>query len=160
MRFSVSATTRGRRQSEVNGKDYFFLTKEDFEKKIQGDELVEWERIYNDYYGTLKSEVESTLRAGDAMLFDIDVKGALSVKMKYPADAVLVFIQPPSVEALRERLEHRHTESEEVIRKRLERVPMELEKGKEFDHRIVNDNLEKAVAEVDAIIASSLEPGS
>jgi len=156
MKFSVSATTRKQRVNEVHGKDYFFLAKEDFEQKIQQDELVEWERIYDNYYGTLKSEVETSLRSGTAMLFDIDVKGALSVRRNYPRDTVLIFIEPPSIEVLRERLVHRRTESEDVIRKRLERVPMELEKGKEFDHRVVNEDLDKAINEVDAVVRKAL----
>ena len=156
LKFSVSATTRKQRNGEVNGRDYFFLSKEEFEKRIQHEDLVEWEKIYDNYYGTLKSEVDSALQAGTTMMFDIDVKGALNVKKKYPNDAVLIFIEPPSFEILRQRLVNRKTETEEVVRKRLERVPMELEKGKEFDFRVVNDKLEKAIDEVDTIIKKTI----
>lgn len=152
MIFSVSATTRPRRDSEVHGKDYFFLSRQEFESKIQSGELVEWENIYDNYYGTLKNEVVRALNDGKSMLFDVDVKGALSIKKKYPKDAVLIFIQPPSIEVLMQRLMSRKTESTEVIRKRLDRVPMELEMGKEFDYRIVNDDLQKALNDVDTII--------
>ena len=156
LKFSVSATSRKQRVNEIHGKDYFFLAKEDFEHKIQRGELVEWERIYDNYYGTLKSEVETALHSGTSMLFDIDVKGALSVRRCYPQDTVLIFIEPPGIEVLRERLAHRRTESEDVIRKRLERVPMELEMGKQFHHRVVNDDLDKAINEVDAIVRKAV----
>ena len=157
MLFSVSATTRRRREGEVHGKAYFFLTKEEFEQKISGNELVEWEQIYGNYYGTLKSEVDKTLSAGNSMLFDVDVKGALSIKKQYPDDAVLIFIEPPNLQILTERLTNRKTEDAETIRKRLDRVPMEMEKGKEFDFRVVNDQLPKAIQDVDTIICDALE---
>src|ERR1043166_6684039 len=121
--FSVSATTRKKREKEIHGKDYFFLAKEEFENKIRNGELIEWEEIYGDYYGTLKSEIDAGLNAGRSILFDVDVKGALSIKKKYPNDTVLIFIDPPSVEILTERLTNRKTEDPETIRKRLERVP-------------------------------------
>ena len=152
MLFSVSATTRVKRESEVHGKDYFFLTKEEFEKNIQREELVEWEQIYGNYYGSLKREVDNALRNGKSMLFDVDVKGALSIKKGYPNDAVLIFIQPPSLEALTQRLTNRKTESAEVIRKRLDRASMELEMGKGFHFAVVNDDLTTAINSVDEII--------
>lgn len=149
--FSVSATTRPKRPQEVYGKDYFFLTKEEFQQKITHDELVEWEQLYDYCYGTLKSEVEKTLRDGKSMLFDVDVKGALSIKKKYP-EAVLIFIKPPSMDTLRERLSKRKTESAESLKKRLERVPMELEQEKFFDYSVVNDDVTRAVEEVERIV--------
>ncbi|CUT00338.1 guanylate kinase [Candidatus Kryptonium thompsonii] len=133
MKFSVSATTRPKRNGEVDGKDYFFLSREEFEKKIQNGELLEWEEIYGNYYGTLKSVVESALKNGDILVFDVDVNGAISIKEKFPEDSVLIFIKPPNMETLKERLKRRKTESEEQIKRRLERVPMELEKAKYFD---------------------------
>ena len=157
MKFSVSATTRKQRSGEVYGKDYFFLSKDEFEQRIKNNELVEWEKIYDNYYGTLKGEVDRALESGTTMIFDIDVKGALNIKKKYPKDAVLIFIEPPSVEILQQRLTGRKTESDEVIRKRLERVPMELERGKEFDFRVVNDKLEKAISDVDTIINNAIK---
>lgn len=152
MLFSVSATTRAPRTGEVNGKDYFFLTKEEFQRRIQAGELVEWEEIYGNFYGTLKSEVDRTLNQGKVMLFDVDVKGALSIKRTYPQDSVLIFIRPPSFETLKERLLNRKTEDEATIRRRLERVPMELEKGSQLDWQVVNDDLQVAINKVDEII--------
>ena len=154
--FSISATTRKRRPNETDGKDYFFLTQEEFRKKIQHGELIEWEQIYDDYYGSLRSEVERAMSAGKSMVFDVDVNGALSIKTKYPKDAVLIFIKPPSIETLKTRLRNRKTESTEIINKRLERVPMELKKEKDFDFIVVNDSLEKAVNEVESIIKDAI----
>jgi guanylate kinase len=150
--FSVSATTRKRRLRELHGKDYFFLSKEEFERKIEQGELVEWEEIYGDCYGTLKSEVERVLLNGKMMLFDVDVKGALSIKCKYPDDAVLVFVKPPSMEVLKRRLTHRETEDSASLAKRFARMPMEMEKGKEFDFEIVNDDVTLAVARIEKIL--------
>ncbi|MGB9591955.1 MAG: guanylate kinase [Candidatus Kryptoniota bacterium] len=154
--FSVSATTRARRPGEVDGREYFFLTREEFEKKIASGELVEYEEIYGNYYGTLKSEVERALRQNSVMVFDVDVKGALSIKSKFP-QALLIFIQPPSLEELRKRLLLRKSETEEQIEKRMARVPMELEKSDLFDYIILNDDLKKAVNEVIEIIKRKLQ---
>lgn len=158
-RFSVSATTRKRRPGETDGKDYYFVTKPEFEKMIADDALVEHERIYSDYYGTLKSEVEHALSSGDNLVFDVDVNGALSIKTRY-SEAVLIFIKPPSIEALRERLEGRGSESKEQLERRMARVPMELEKGETFDYIVVNDELERAVKEVFDIISRNLSKES
>ncbi|HTP79724.1 MAG TPA: guanylate kinase [Bacteroidota bacterium] len=152
MLFSVSATTRPMRSGEVEGRDYFFLTREAFEARVRKGDLAEYEEIYGDYYGTLKSEVDRVLKRGGIMLFDVDVKGALSIKRIYPNDAVLIFITPPSVEALKQRLRGRKTEDEATIKRRLDRVTMEMEMGNQFDHRVLNDRVEKAVDEVDAIV--------
>ncbi len=154
--FSVSATTRAKRPDEVDGKDYFFLSPEEFRKNIDAGLLVEWEEIYGNYYGTLKSEVDRTLAAGKSMMFDIDVKGALSIRRRYPSETVLVFVRPPSMEVLTERLKNRKTEDPQTILRRLERAAMELETGKQFDETIVNDHLEQAIEEVDAIVARYL----
>jgi guanylate kinase len=160
MLFSVSATTRSKRPGEIDGKDYFFLTKGEFQDLIKREELVEWEEIYGNYYGTLKSEVDRALARGMVMLFDVDVKGALSIKRKYANDAVLIFIKPPSLEALQKRLLDRKTEDEATVLRRLQRVPMELEKGKEFDYQVVNDDLAAAIREVEEIVQrhTHLEP--
>lgn len=154
MLFSVSATTRPQRAGESNGKDYFFLTKEEFERRIQAGELVEWEEIYGNYYGTLKNEVDRALQNGGVMMFDIDVKGGLSIKKHYPDDTVLIFIKPPSVEALHRRLLDRKTEDEATVARRMTRVPMELEKGDEFQYQVVNDDLQIALAEVERILTT------
>lgn len=156
MVFSVSATTRNKREGEVDGKDYFFLSKDEFEEKIRNVELVEWERypdeVHGNYYGTLKSEVDRALAQGRVMLFDVDVKGALSIKRIYGDEAVLIFIRPPSLEALRNRLLNRRTEDEATVQRRLERVPMELEQGSKFDYQVVNDSLDTAIAQIEKII--------
>ena len=154
--FSVSATTRPKRSNEIDGVDYFFLTKEEFRKNIEDGALVEWEEIYGNYYGTLKREVDRAVRAGKSMLFDVDVKGALSIKRRYPDDTILIFIRPPSMEVLTERLKNRHTESPETIQRRLERVPMELKQGEQFDVSVVNDDLPQAIARVDDIIRNAV----
>jgi guanylate kinase len=157
VKFSVSATTRPKRNGEIDGKDYFFLTREEFEKKIQNGELLEWEEIYGNYYGTLRSVVEDALKNGDILLFDVDVNGAISIEKKFPDDSILIFIKPPNMETLKDRLKRRKTESEEQIQKRLERVPMELEKASYFDYIFVNDRLEDTVKSVLRAIYNEIE---
>ncbi|MBN1396695.1 MAG: guanylate kinase [Bacteroidetes bacterium] len=154
--FSVSATTRPIRNGEVNGKDYFFLTKLEFENRIKDGGLVEWEEIYGNYYGTLKSEIHKALDNGRSMMFDVDVKGALSIRRNFPKDSVLVFIEPPDMEVLIERLKNRKTENAETLKRRLDRVPMELEQGSQFDFKVVNDDLDAAIAQVDEIVKKIL----
>jgi guanylate kinase len=152
MMFSVSATTRPRRETEIEGKDYFFLQRGDFEKRIAEGELVEWEEIYGNLYGTLKREVDKALTSGRTMLFDIDVKGGLSIKRKYPDDSLLIFIKPPSIEVLRDRLLNRKTEDEATFKRRMDRVAMELGMASQFDYQVINDNLQKAIGEVDKLV--------
>lgn len=152
MMFSVSATTRPKRQTETEGKDYFFLQRGDFEKRIAAGELVEFEEIYGNLYGTLKREVDKALTSGRTMLFDIDVKGGLSIKRKYPDDSLLIFIKPPSIEVLRDRLLNRKTEDEATFKRRMDRVAMELGMASQFDYQVVNDNLQKAIDEVDKLV--------
>lgn len=156
MTFSVSATTRPMRPGEVHGRDYFFLTKDDFRRRIDQGDLVEWEEIYTNNYGTLKSEVDRALANGQVMLFDVDVKGALSIKAKYPNDAVLIFVAPPSVEELRSRLVNRKTEDAATVERRMARVPMELELASKFDHTVVNDDLQRACDEATEIVRKAL----
>ena len=155
--FSVSATTRPMRSGEVDGKDYFFLTRKEFEDRVRDGGLVEWEEIYGNYYGTLKVETDRALRAGRVMLFDVDVKGALSIRKIFPDDSLLIFIAPPNFEVLKQRLENRKTENPETLRRRLERVPMELAEGEKFDFQVVNDDLQRAVEDVDAIIRPAIQ---
>lgn len=150
--FSVSATTRPIRNGEVNGKDYFFLTKAEFEERIRIGDLVEWEEIYGNYYGTLKSEIDRALSLGQTMLFDIDVKGALSIHRQFSGDTAMIFIKPPNFEVLKNRLEERRTENPEALKQRLDRVQMELEQGNAFDYQVVNEDLQKAIEEIDSII--------
>jgi guanylate kinase len=156
MLFSISATTRPIRNGEVNGKDYFFLTKALFEERMRLGDLIEWENIYGNYYGTLKSEIDRALQQCRVMLFDVDVKGALSIQRHFSNDSILVFIKPPSVTVLKKRLEDRNTETAETLKRRLERVPMEMELGSKFDFQVVNDDLQQAIIEVDEIVQTSI----
>ena len=150
---SVSATTRPRRPEERDGVDYFFLEQEEFEKAIAQNRFLEYEQVHDWYYGTLKDTVEEAVKKGKTVLFDIDVNGALSIKKHYP-QAVLIFIQPPSEEALIERLKNRKSESEESIRKRLKRMEYEYSMAEHFDHIVVNDDLQRAVLEIEHIITA------
>lgn len=154
--FSVSATTRTKRTTEEEGKDYFFLPKEQFERLIREKALVEHEEIYGNYYGTLKREVDRALLAGTCMVFDVDVHGGLSIKKLYGDKAVIMFIEPPSIQVLENRLRNRKTEDEETFQRRMARVASELEIGKQFDYRIVNDTLARAIDEIDEIITKQL----
>jgi guanylate kinase len=156
MRFSVSATTRPRRATETDGRDYFFLSRKEFEDRVAVGAFAEWEEIYGDLYGTLRSEIDRAVRAGDTMLFDVDVKGGLSIKRLYP-EAVLIFVRPPSVGVLLERLRNRRTEDAETLARRMERVPMELVLGERFDHQVVNDELTRAVEEADRIVQEAID---
>jgi guanylate kinase len=156
--FSVSAATRPRRETEIDGKDYFFLSRQEFERRIRAGELVEWEEIYGNLYGTLKSEIDQALSSGKAMLFDIDVKGGLSIKKTYPNDSVLIFIKPPSIEILEARLRGRKTEDETTFKRRMDRVAMELGMVSQFDYQVVNDDLQKAIAEVDKLVLAHTTP--
>ncbi len=155
--FSISATTRKKRSSETDGVDYYFLTEEEFKRKIDNDEFVEWERFYDYYYGTLKTFVDRNIEKGFSVLFDIDVKGALSIKHKYPG-AVLFFVMPPSFDELKNRLIKRNTESSEDLQKRIDRAEMEMSfaEKKEFDYKIVNDDLEKTKLLVEEIIKKEI----
>jgi guanylate kinase len=156
LRFSVSATTRPVRDGEKEGRDYFFLTKEEFRPRIDEGEFVEWEEIYGNYYGTLRQEVDRALEEGRHILFDIDVKGGLSIRKRYP-ESLLIFICPPSLQILNERLRNRKTENEFSVSQRMARVPLEMELGAAFDHQVVNDDLHRAIAEVNAIVTRYLQ---
>jgi guanylate kinase len=156
LRFSVSATAHVQRPRETDGKDYFFLTREQFEQRAADGGLVEWEEIYGNLYGTLKSEVDRVLEEDAHMLFDIDVKGALSIKRLYGADALTIFIRPPSIDVLRERLEKRGTDTAEVIDRRMQRSAWELEQAPLFDHTVLNDDLARSIPEVAGIVASHM----
>ncbi len=158
--FSVSATTRARRPHEQEGKDYYFLTVEAFKKLIAEDAFVEWEEVYeNQFYGTLKQEVERLWKEDKNIIFDIDVKGALNIKKSYPEVSLSVFIKPPSPDILFERLRKRQTESEESLRKRMERVTEELAYEHRFDKVLVNDKLDVAFKEAEKIVTDFLTSG-
>lgn len=155
--FSVSATTRRKRETEVDGKDYFFLSEEEFNRRVANNEFAETEEVYpGKWYGTLKSEIDRLLNAGQDILFDLDVKGGLSIKKLYP-EACLIFIKAPSFDVLRQRLEGRKTEDAATVQKRLDRVPLELELGRQFDYQVVNDALQTAIDDVQKIVANHLQ---
>lgn len=151
--FSVSATSRQPRGGEQNGKDYYFITNEEFRRRVDADEFVEWEEVYaGTCYGTLVSEVERVTGSGRNLIMDIDVKGGVNVKKRYGNRALALFIMPPSLEALKERLHKRATDSEEVIARRLAKAEYEISFAPHYDVVVVNDELEKAVEEVRRII--------
>jgi len=145
MYFSISATSRQARSTEVDGKDYFFLTPEDFRLKIKDEAFLEWEEVYTDkFYGTLKSEMDRTLAEGKNVLFDVDVKGGITIKKYFGAQALSVFVQPPSIEELRNRLVTRNTDSAEIIQERVDKAAYELTFAPQFDVVVINDKLEDA----------------
>ena len=148
MHFSISATNRAPRGTEQNGVEYFFLTPEEFRTKIDNDEFLEYEEVYaNRFYGTLKAQVEKQLEEGQNVVFDVDVKGGVNIKKFYGERALSVFIQPPSVDELRRRLEGRATDAPEVINDRIARAEYELSFAPQFDTIVVNDDLETAKSE-------------
>lgn len=153
--FSVSVTTRPKRSNEVNGVDYFFVDDKEFERKIASNEFIEWERFYDYYYGTLKSFVDDNIFNGKSVLFEVDVKGALSLKKIYP-ESVLIFIDPPSFEELVKRLKNRKTESEADLQKRIDRAKMELSYKHDFDYIFVNDELNKVYKNIKSLVKEIL----
>lgn len=155
--FSVSATTRLPRENERNAEDYFFLTVPEFRKKIENNEFVEWEEVYKDIlYGTLKSEMERIWANGNHVLFDVDVQGGVNLKKKFGTDSIAIFIMPPSVEELENRLIKRATDSTEKIKMRIEKAKDELKLANQFDTVVVNHQLDKAKEEVIKIVSSFL----
>ncbi len=145
LEFSVSACSRDPRPNEIDGKDYYFLGIEGFKTKINEEAFVEWEEVYtNNFYGTLKSEMERIWSQGKAVIFDVDVIGGLNLKKQFMEDALAIFVKPPSYEELEKRLRGRSTESEDKINQRMEKATKELAFAKEFDAILVNDNLEDA----------------
>ncbi len=150
-KLSVSCTTRGMRQGEVHGENYFFLTQEEFKNCIQNDEFLEWAEFSGNHYGTKKSFVEECLKKGENLILEIDTKGALNVKKIMP-EAVLIFIAPPSLEELEARLRGRHTETEDAIQKRLASIKLEIENSKKFDYQVINDTVENAVINLEKIL--------
>ncbi len=150
--FSVSATTREKRENEVDGKDYFFISEQEFRNMIKNNEFVEWEEVYQGcFYGTPKSFIEENIASGKKILLDLDVKGALSIKRIYP-EAILIYIVPPDRDELVKRLTKRNTENEESLKKRIHRAEMELEQRIYFDETILNGELQKAIADTKDLI--------
>ena len=155
--FSVSATTRAIRGNETDCKDYFFLTVPEFKRRIENNEFVEWEEVYADlFYGTLKSELERIWANGNNVLFDVDVKGGISLKSKFGVNAIAIFIMPPSVEELENRLFKRATDSPEKIRMRVEKAREEMKLANQFDTVIINHQLDKAKKETTKTVSSFL----
>lgn len=151
--FSISATSRQPRSGERDGHDYYFLTRDEFMSRVERDEFLEWEEVYQGTcYGTLKSEVERIWNNGKVIVFDVDVNGGRNIKRYFGADALSIFVMPPSLEVLEQRLRSRGTDSEEAIVKRLGRSAEELKQASQFDKTIVNDDLERAVAETRKVI--------
>ena len=158
LEFSISATSREKRGKEVDGKDYYFLSFEDFKKRIKNDEFLEWEEVYRDnFYGTLKSEVERIWAMGKHVIFDIDVSGGLRIKRKYPEQTLAVFVKPPSIDELKIRLKKRKTESSDKINMRIAKASAELATAPLFDAIVVNEDLEKALAESYTLVSNFLE---
>ncbi|MBB6611395.1 guanylate kinase [Pontibacter sp. Tf4] len=159
LNFSISACTRDKRgRTEVNGKDYYFITPEDFKKKIANDEFVEWEEVYEGaFYGTLKSEIERIWASGKHAILDVDVKGGLSIKHFYKERALAVFVKPPSIEELANRLQARNTDSASSISSRVFKAKFEMEFEDQFDEVIVNDNLETACAKAEKLVNDFLK---
>lgn len=158
--FAVSATTRTPRPGEKDGVNYYFMTEEAFRDAIAEDRFVEYEEVYpGRFYGTLRSEIERITSAGHNIILDLDVNGALGVKQLYGDRAMTVFIEPPSLEVLRNRLESRGTETPEVIDVRIDRAAYELSRAPEFDRRIVNDDLDTAVRQAYNLIGAFVEGG-
>lgn len=155
LEFSISATSRAPRGSEVNGKEYYFLTNEEFKNKVAAGEFVEWEEVYaGTCYGTLRSELKHIWDKGHVIVFDVDVKGGVNLKKIFGDDALSIFIMPPSVEELRRRLEKRGTDTPETIAKRVAKAEEEITYAPLFDKIVVNDSLETAIADATRITES------
>jgi guanylate kinase len=153
LRFSVSACSRPKRNEETDGKDYYFISADDFRNKIVNDDFVEWQEVYpGSFYGTLKSEMDRIWLLGKTPIFDVDVVGGLNLKKYFGADALALFIQPPTIEELESRLRNRATESEETLQKRLGKAAYELNFAPRFDEIIINDNLQLKCLEVSNLI--------
>ena len=146
--FSVSATSRAPRKGETHGKEYYFLSPDEFRRRIETEEFLEWEQVYADtYYGTPRSELARIWESGRVVVLDVDVVGGLNIKRMYPKESLAIFIMPPSIAELRARLEGRGTETPDKIEMRIAKAEREISYSKDFDVIIVNDNLEKAVAQ-------------
>lgn len=150
--FSVSATTRPMRPGEINGKDYVFLSRDEFRRRIETDDLIEYEEIFGNYYGTLRSVVEESISRGQFVVFDVDVKGALSLQRAFPDETLLMFVAPPDMQTLETRLRSRNTESEEQLSMRLARAEMEMGHRDDFDVVLVNRDLAQTLERAETIV--------
>jgi len=150
--YSISATTREPRSGEVNGSDYYFLSEAEFRAKIERGEFLEWEQVHQYLYGTPKSYIDNCLALGKKIILDVDVNGGLNIKKMYPTNSITIFIEPPSLEILINRLKNRKTDSRLEIEKRLQRVPLELAKKNQYDFVVVNEQIENTIQKVMIII--------
>ncbi len=154
LEFSISATSRERRREEIDGKDYYYLSTKGFKNHIKNDEFLEWEEVYRDnFYGTLKTEIERIWALGKHVIFDIDVVGGLRIKKKFPEETLAVFVKPPSVDELKIRLKKRKTESEDKINMRIAKASIELATAPQFDKVIKNYDLVVALKEAEVLVA-------
>jgi guanylate kinase len=159
LEFSISACSRVKRESEVNGKDYYFITADQFRTKISNDEFIEWQEVYpGSYYGTLRSEIDRIWSQGKTPIFDVDVLGAINLKMYFGEAAIAIFIQPPSLQELENRLRHRGTESEENLQTRLKKGEKEMTFADKFDYIVVNDEISTASTKATNLIKTFLNP--
>ena len=157
LEFSVSATSRQKREGEQDGRDYYFFTPEQFREKVEQGAFLEWNEVYTgQYYGTLLSEVDRIAQNGHHVIFDVDVKGGLSIKERFGERALAVFVMPPSIEVLRQRLLNRGTETPESVEKRLKRADYEISFSDRFDYVLVNDDLDAAIKEAYGLISGFL----
>ncbi len=153
LEFSISATSREKRGTEIDGKDYYFLSAKEFKNKIKNDEFLEWEEVYRDnFYGTLKTEVERIWKLGKHVVFDIDVSGGLRIKRKFPEETLSIFVKPPSIDELKIRLKKRQTESDDKINMRVAKASAELATSPLFDKIVINEDLETALKEAYTLV--------
>ncbi len=158
LEFSISACSRPKRNNEVHGKDYYFLSVDEFRSRIDNDQFIEWEEVYSgSYYGTLKSEIERIWAKNNVVVFDVDVKGGINLKKIFGDKALSVFVMPPSIDALKQRLERRNTETEESLNKRVGKAAEEMTYANQFDRILVNEVLETAFAEAETIVKNFIE---
>lgn len=154
--FSVSATTRQRRAGEIDGESYYYLTRKQFEEKVKSGGFIEYEHFFGNFYGTLLDKTEEAVNIGKNLLLDLDVKGALNLKERFPDNSLLIFFRPPSFEELKKRLRKRDSEDDQALQERLQRAEFELSLAHQFDREVVNDDLDRAVDEVKAVITEFL----
>lgn len=158
LRFSISATTREKRQTEIDGRDYYFLTVDAFKSRQRSGELLEWEEVYTDtFYGTLKSEVERIWSEGNHVIFDVDVKGGKKLKEIFGDQALSIFVKVKGEDVLRERLQSRNTESEETLNQRVSKAAEEMKEEVHFDQVVLNENLDTAIDEAEALVKSFIK---
>lgn len=158
LEFSISATSRAPRENEVDGKDYYFMDLKEFKSHIKNDDFLEWEEVYKDnFYGTLNSEIERIWNMGKHVVFDIDVVGGLDIKRIYPEQTLAVFVKPPSIEELKIRLKKRKTESEDRIAMRVAKASIEMATAPQFDHIIINEDLDTALNEAHTLVKDFIQ---